>query len=1021
MRLGIIHLSDIHFRKTGNPLFEVVDQLAAAVQSADPSVSMFLVVVSGDIAWSGKSAEYEIATQFFQQLRQQLQLFCPQAQVRFISIPGNHDCVLPEKGQKLRETLIQGIIPSLQESRQDEAILKELTKAQAPYNKFRKSLGKTGPWNGLCETVVVEHEGKKIQLNLYNTALLSKRFEQQGELYLPVGYFSEHVNLDKNAGLSISVFHHSYLWLNSNISVEFRNHIEKTSDIALSGHQHYSHDFYKENSTGERILYIEAPALQDESFPRTSSFQILLFDWDLNQERSIKFRRSKELFRSVHDTGWRALPINRAIRAQFRLSTHFETALNSTATPLYHKVKGLLNLRDVFVFPDLSIRTAGVRPRTRDIRGEDTLSYISTARRILFQGASLSGKSSLARMLFLEIYRQGNMVPLLLAGHHLKSAAEDKVLSNLWGTFANEYSGEMLDEFKQLNKTERVLIVDDWHRTQFNSEGRRDFLGFVSSYFDKIFLFTDELFQIHELINKSPDTILGFDHVDIQAFNHRLRGQLIDRWVTLGREHTGDSKTLIREIDQKEQLIESVMGKNTLPKRPFFVLSILQADQEEKADVAEAGSFGYLYELLVTVALSQSKGAKAQLEKKYTFLAILAYRMFKHGNMSMSLSQVKDVAAEYARSHLITVDVTSMLNDLEEAHVLLNIDGNCSFAYWHLFFYFVARYYRDNLDRDEKLRIEVEEIANHVASGANSSILMFIIYFARDSSDIVKKLVANADKIYSGELPADLDTDVAFLNKLCDRPVVEVPEEVDVVKNRQDRRERNDMLAKNSAALPIRDKHDVTYNDQLSDSDKFDLAYTHLGLLGQVIRNFPGSLPGPEKLLILKSTYLLGLRMLRALVRMLDSSLAALGKELTAAMKNEENFSDEKITNVVNRLVLFLSRICTLHVITQVSGNVGVADLESAYNEALLLVGKTNASELINLAIKLDHDLEFPLSEIRALHKQFSNNAFADTVLSDLVLSRLSVIDVDRRIRQSVGSLFKLPANLPVLIDSGKS
>ena len=141
MRIEIVHLSDIHFRETGNPVRNVVDEIVQAVNSVDATTSLFLVVISGDIAYSGKSAEYKVALQFFQEFREKLAKMRPDATLEFVSVPGNHDCVLPQKGAKLREALIHGVIPSMQEPAQDEELFAQLKKAQAPYNKFHKRLG----------------------------------------------------------------------------------------------------------------------------------------------------------------------------------------------------------------------------------------------------------------------------------------------------------------------------------------------------------------------------------------------------------------------------------------------------------------------------------------------------------------------------------------------------------------------------------------------------------------------------------------------------------------------------------------------------------------------------------------------------------------------------------------------------------------------------------------------------------------------------------------------------------------
>ena len=979
-------------------------------------------MISGDIAYSGKSAEYKVALQFFQEFREKLAQNASRRNPRVcVRSRQTHHCVLPQKGAKLREALIHGVIPSMQEPAQDEELFAQLKKAQAPYNKFRKQLGRTGDWDGRYETVIIEHHDKKFQFNLYNTALLSQRSEKQGQLHLPLRSFEGRTSIAKDSALCVSVFHHSYLWLDSDVAIMFRAHIEKTSDIALTGHQHYPHEFDKANSTGERVLYIEAAALQDENYGKTSQFQVLLLDLGTGDKRSVKFRRSKGLYRPVEETGWQPLLLNRAIRPEFRLSDEFEAVLNESGTPLHHEVKGFLKLRDIFVFPDLLVRPAGAKSQPREILGPAILPYVADARRVIFQCPGLGGKTSVARMLVWEISRSGGRtVPILLRGYQATNANEPKILSDFWKTFTRQYSQEMLEDFKQLSKEDRILIIDDWHKSSLNSEGRREYLALATKYFDRVFLFTDELFQIHELLSGSPNSILEFDHATVRAIGHELRGQLIDKWVRMGRVQTGGRREMNREIELKERMIRSMLDKNTLPSRPFFVLCLLQADQQEKAEAAEAGSFGYLYEVLVTSALSVSAG-KPQLDKKYNFLALLAYRMFADGVTSMPLSRVREIADQYSRSRLVTVDFPALLSDLELARVLINIDGNYSFGYAHLVYYFIARYYRDNLSRDPKLREQIEHMTDHVSSDEYASILMFIVYFARDSSDIVKRLVANSDRIYSTEAPANLDSDIAFLNQLCPHPDVDIPEEVDVEQNRQERRKLADRVERSAAQLGDRKKQGIAYSDDLSDADKFDLAYQHIGLLGQVIRNFPGSLPGEDKLAILKSTYLLGLRVLRVFLKMLGSSASGFRQSIADAMAEQKEANPDKVRKFIDFLLLLLSRMCTLSVIGRLAGSVGAADLEQAYRETLEQVGRSNASQLVNLAVKLEHLPEFPAGEIRDLHKEFSVNAFADTILSDIVTARMSAVDLDRRTRQSMASLFKLNPNNPLLMGPEKA
>ncbi len=132
MSVAIVHLSDIHFRAKNNPVLEKHDQIVSAVSSIDPTVSLFLIVVSGDIAFSGNSDEYAVARSFFDDLEKKLGEHQPDVSVRFFCVPGNHDCVLPESERTLRDLLIHGLSPTLGDATLDPAVLDRVLEVQTP-------------------------------------------------------------------------------------------------------------------------------------------------------------------------------------------------------------------------------------------------------------------------------------------------------------------------------------------------------------------------------------------------------------------------------------------------------------------------------------------------------------------------------------------------------------------------------------------------------------------------------------------------------------------------------------------------------------------------------------------------------------------------------------------------------------------------------------------------------------------------------------------------------------------------
>ncbi len=144
-------------------------------------------------------------------------------------------------------------------------------------------------------------------------------------------------------------------------------------------------------------------------------------------------------------------------------------------------------------------------------------------------------------MIFSDLFSQGQYLPLLLDGKTIKTGAERKVVESFWERTRLEYGAANVETFRQLPKERRTLIVDDWHATGLNAEGRRAFLDVAARYFGKIILFTDDLFRMQELADKFSETMTEFEHLTIQDFSHLTRGTLIDRWLTLGREHTTGS------------------------------------------------------------------------------------------------------------------------------------------------------------------------------------------------------------------------------------------------------------------------------------------------------------------------------------------------------------------------------------------------------------------------------------------------------------------------------------------------
>ncbi|CAG7654316.1 metallophosphoesterase family protein [Paenibacillus allorhizosphaerae] len=91
MRLGLLHLSDIHMTLGDNSVISKYPNIIPAIQEYLFEVDAVYVIISGDSAYSGNEGEYEKVINMLKHIENQiveLKKFKP----RFVVIPGNHDC-----------------------------------------------------------------------------------------------------------------------------------------------------------------------------------------------------------------------------------------------------------------------------------------------------------------------------------------------------------------------------------------------------------------------------------------------------------------------------------------------------------------------------------------------------------------------------------------------------------------------------------------------------------------------------------------------------------------------------------------------------------------------------------------------------------------------------------------------------------------------------------------------------------------------------------------------------------------
>jgi tetratricopeptide (TPR) repeat protein/predicted phosphodiesterase len=272
-----LHVSDFHIH-AGDPYDQnvVLKALVASVRRMREKDGRApdLIFATGDIAFSGKSAEYELATRFFDEL---LDAANVEREHLFV-IPGNHD---------VDRTLGVGLARTLVTREEADAYFSpkvpkiHLTQKLGAFVKWHHGYFaeiRSTPTDTTCGPVeVVEIGGAKFGILPLNSALFCQGDDDHAKLLL--GRRALDSALDDlralNADINIALIHHPLDWLSDVDESNVRTALEKNVDVILRGHLHKS-DARSTVSASGGVLHLAAgAAYQTRKWPNRALYGTL--------------------------------------------------------------------------------------------------------------------------------------------------------------------------------------------------------------------------------------------------------------------------------------------------------------------------------------------------------------------------------------------------------------------------------------------------------------------------------------------------------------------------------------------------------------------------------------------------------------------------------------------------------------------------------------------------------------------------------------------------------------------------
>ncbi len=706
MKIIIVQMSDSHFKTDGNKLFDKFQQLKNAIHSKTSSTNSnrLLLFNNGDLANRGEDEEFLVGEKFMNDLADSLGDFAP---VWYL-VPGNHDCNF-SRSQTIRNKLLDDISTEAPETEIQENILSPLT-------EYFKMVARNPNWicieksTPLVRQVVIEVDNKPtLAINMLNSAWMSLEKEKPGSLRFPLEKLSEFKNRDC---FTVSMLHHPINWFEQpNTMRQLAGGLESISDLILTGHEHCQRMITKTYDTNEvgRTSYFEGGVLQVSDNSNLCTFNLFVVDTDLNYLDVFKYSWNENgFFDESKLSKIEMFPVRR-FRQQTRrsLKSQFLIFLNEIELPFTSARKSHLKLDDLFVLPDLRERNPK-SPNWKRIKSRDVLEAIMEAKKTLITGPEMCGKSCLAKTLFRRLHAD-EKVPLLIDATEIGKMSTDSILTKvLTQRVKKQYESMQYAEFEQLEKSQRVVIVDDLNRCEMPLNQIEELLKFLDRVFGTVIVIGGDEFWLYE-VNTGLD-FAGFRNLEVCEFGLVKIEELAAKWHGLD----DDVSHLEEKVKKATRLLETVLASEVIPQYPWIIVALLQESETSEEIAAKNGSFGHLYQSLMVAALARSTTSELDVPGKITYLAELAFCLYEKNQVFVDQNEIEQFHKNHCTKFALNLEKKETLREFTDSGVLSDRNGEVFFKAKFSFCFFVAWYFSKNLHKTA-LRRRLKEISHELS------------------------------------------------------------------------------------------------------------------------------------------------------------------------------------------------------------------------------------------------------------------------------------------------------------------
>jgi len=961
MKIRIVHFSDFHAKaKNDAPLLDATKVVTAVRAIGDADA--YIIVASGDLAFSGKEEEYALVADFMKYFFSDDGFNRKRKLIDYLYVPGNHDIDFASgKIAKSSEEFKEMYGLSIRNNKLDiENISKDYHNAMYAFFTFAEK-GNCKWHDRTINKRTIDIDGFKLAFTLVNSAtfsMLGGDGEDKGCHRLTEKQLEIIRDIPK-ADFNCLIMHHGVEWFADETKTKLRDILAEEYVATLVGHEHDVVTEKRVINDREPCCYIQSNAFKDSTL-KDNGFCVVDIDSTTKHMDVYSFVRKNNIY--IHSPVL-STSIKKYSVKGIRNNEDFQASLtlDQNGTPY----------EDYYCFPRIECRSfdENNNPTVLVIQTETEFTeFLLGKSRVSISGDQKAGKSLLTKRIYKNMIENG-IVPILFDAT-IHNMNKKYIVENI---FKNQYRTDnySFERFRQLRMDQRVAIIDDADLITPNS--LKSFIDLLGETFGSVIVF-HKTEPPTDLEKQVLDAIDDNHKLTILPFTYSLRKELIANRLSVKGI---DANEVELKTTQINDLIHGQVKFFSLnPEFIIYFVDLYERDTKSQATSGKA-AFSMVYEHAIKDKLIKHC-QNSSPEIILTIIQNIAYSMHFGKKRSITEKELQEHIETYREEYRQKISFSDFITTVKDSGFLIENEHHFSFRdRSHLAYFVAGAINQKSTDPSspeyEDAEINFKYLLDNLCFGINSDIVLFLSVVTNNTQFINIIIQKAAMFFYEKEELCFRRNNVPFITNANIQVKSGLPGNDDK-KQREESISRTEIEIKNSDVIEPVDEYDYLEEDAKLEANQLILAFRYLEILSKTLPAFCVKMKIAQQDALVNLIYRCPNKFLYMLLKKIDDNLDEFIENIYIdANKNQDGQSiDKKSIRVIVEQISACVVIALYHLVASTNASretiLALNDFEEIEDNSnySILNFMFNArlcgiNQLAKIAIPLDKTCKLPI------------------------------------------------------------